>query len=249
MKFVSTLSLMPLLFLSSIFSALSTCLTLGPETWRPSPWSRCSSIPHTTPESRGTSATPRPPPFGTMMPWRQTGTGSTPAKRPSRVASGPWRKTAWRETRRLLRPERRVMNCDTETRRERLVFRKNTQWMPCVHTLKRQYKQTLCACIAQVSKRIKAVLSCQPCLLPEEAQRTHRGRGWDEETGTRASRRLTKALFISHLPPLSMWRPLGLKKIQATHGRQLTSFAGCEKKITIEIYILFKENRCVLVEE
>lgn len=181
MKFVSTLSLMPLLFLSSIFSALSTCLTLGPETWRPSPWSRCSSIPHTTPESRGTSATPRPPPFGTMMPWRQTGTGSTPAKRPSRVASGPWRKTAWQETRRLLRPERRVMNCDTETRRERLVFRKNTQWMPCVHTLKRQYKQTLCACIAQVSKRIKAVLSCQPCLLPEEAQRKRMGwRNWDE---------------------------------------------------------------------
>lgn len=117
--------------------------------------------------------------------------------------------------------------------------------MPCVHTLKRRYKQTLCACIAQVSKRIKAVLSCQPCLLPEEAQRTHRERGWEEETGTRASRHLTKALFISHLPPLSMWRPLGLKKIQATHGRQLALFAGCgKKKHNFKFIFYLKKQMC-----
>lgn len=185
MKFVSTLSLMPLLFLSSIFSALSTCLTLGPETWRPSPWSRCSSIPHTTPESRGTSATPRPPPFGTMMPWRQTGTGSTPAKRPSRVASGPWRKTAWRETRRLLRPERRVMNCDTETRRERLVFRKkHTVNAMRTHTEKTVQADTLCMHSTGVQTDKGSIeLSALSATWggTEDAQRKRMGwRNWDE---------------------------------------------------------------------
>lgn len=102
----------------SIFSSvLTSCPTLSPGTWRPSLWSRCSSIPLTTPENQATSVTRRPPPSGTTRRWQQTGTGSTLVRRRSKVKSRQWHKTLWAGIRHLRLLARPGMNCkDTEKR-------------------------------------------------------------------------------------------------------------------------------------
>lgn len=50
-------------------------------------------------------------------------------------------------------------------------------------------------------------------LLPDERTLRVEGRGRKAESGTRARRLLTKALFIPHVPPLGMWRQLETEKI------------------------------------
>ena len=193
-------------------SVFSIWLILSRGTWRPSLWSRCSSIQPTTPESQAISVTQRLPPFGTTRPWPQTGTGSTPAKQPSRVASGPWHRTASAEIRRHLQLERHAMNSETEMwdsgKRDELTLCAHC----CVYThLNRHLNNDLTfhICIhTHIHRRMKAGMRCPYNLLPEEGTLRREQRGRRAESGTRASKPLTKALFIPCAPPLGMWTQL-----------------------------------------
>lgn len=189
---------------SSFLSALSTCLTLSRGTWGPSLWSHFSYIPPTTPENLATSATRRPPPSGTTKPWPQTGTGSTPARRPSRAESALWLRTASPGTRRHLQLERHGTNSDTETRkRERgtpVHYFKYTQWTSCVHTLETHSHYTHWCGNGEIS-RVKMSI-CWAVWWRDNEERMKR-RIWGE--GQPAC---DESLIYVPVPPLGTWRRL-----------------------------------------
>lgn len=161
-------------------SALSTCLTLNRGIWRPSLWSLCSSTPPTTLESQATSATQRPPPSGTTKLLPQTGTGSMPAKQPSRVVSALWHRTVSLGTRHLLQLGPHVMNSDDVKLRENdsrfYEYAVHTRWMSCVCTLEETHTN-----VHMDKSRTE-----MSYLLPDERTLRIGGRRRRAESGTRA---------------------------------------------------------------
>lgn len=256
-------------------SALSTCLTLSHGTWRPSPWSRCSSIPPTILESQATSATLRLPPSGTTKRWPQTGTGSTPARRPNRAASALWHRTASPETHRLPQLEPRGTNSDTETRDQRerdsrLRCHVHTVNVMCTHTWKdtwttswhivHSFTHTQTYTHTLVSEWITAELRCQSILLPDEGT-LRRGRRGEEQNLGRGPAGLWQKLYLfpmcpftGHVETVTVWENLSSTWKTANiicrrwkqKNKQTKNILTNQFLCCLRRLLLFKKNRCVV---